>query len=837
MNRLICLILCIVACHTSMYAQLQSPSKFFPYEHGSRFTPHHLLVDYVRHAAAQSPKIQVEQYGYTHEQRPLMLAYISSEENLAQLDAIRDNNLRKTGLLDGESDPSLDRAIVWLSFGVHGNEAGASESAPIVIYELLQSDNAQVQEWLKNTIVIIDPSLNPDGYSRYTHWYQGIASKHPSATGNTREHREPWPGGRVNHYLFDLNRDWAWQTQIESQKRLTVYQQWMPHIHVDYHEQFPNNPYYFAPAAAPYHDYINDFQRSFQFDIGRNHARYFDENGWLYFTREVFDLLYPSYGDTYPLFHGAIGMTHEQAGHGLAGRAYTMENGDTLTLQDRIDHHTATALSTLEVASTNADQLIEQFEKYFEIAQNDPLGKYKTFIVKADNPEKRIKALCDLLDKNHIYYKQVESPVSVNAYQYKNGETGSVQVNEGDLLISAYQPMSVMVQVLFEPAPSLEDTLTYDITAWALPYAFGLEAYATTQRINSDTDFTFSNYEATTTKGTPYAFAAEWKSFANAKFLASLQDAGIKVRQAKVPFSVGGQEYARGTLLITRADNRKNDDWAKTVNNIAFSLEQSIQPLNTGFVDSGADLGSDMMSFLEKPKVAILSGQGISPYSFGELWHFFEQSLQYPADIYDASQINQIELSNYNVLILPEGQYSWTEDTQKDIQDWLIKGGRIIAIGRALHSLAQQDLFGIERKGNAAEEEEEEIGPEYHHHHSYSGQSRRGLSNSIPGAIFSVLLDRTHPLAFGLGEQYYTLKTSAAAYQFLDQGWNVGYINSDREHIGFAGANALKQVERSLAIGMEQKGQGTIIYLVDDPLFRAFWEQGKLLMSNAIFIN
>jgi hypothetical protein len=833
MNRLLLFLSLFSLYISGLSAQVQSPDAFLPTAFGETFTPRHLHVDYYQYVASQSPRVILEQYGSTNEKRPLLLAFVSTPENLAQLDDIRKNNLAKTGLTDEGTNDALDKAIIWLSFSVHGNEAGAAESALSTLYELAREDRPDVEQWLENTIVILDPCINPDGNARYTHWYRSVANQLPSPETQTREHKEPWPGGRVNHYLFDLNRDWAWQTQIETQQRLVHYHDWMPHIHVDFHEQYPNNPYFFAPAAAPFHEYISEWQRAFQFDIGKNHARHFDQNGWLYFTREIFDLLYPSYGDTYPMFHGAIGMTHEQAGHGLAGRAYIMENGDTLTLQDRIDHHTTAALSNIEVTAKNAATILQEFENYYKKALQSPRGKYRSYVIKASNPSNKLRALCQLLDKNKIEYFKAESPLAVDAYDYFTQTEGKAQVNEGDLVISAHQPFSVMVQVLFDPTTYVEDSLTYDITAWALPYAYGLDAFATTQRIEGSSIFSISDFQAATSDNNTYAVVASWNSFADAQFLSALLRAGIKVRYAKSAFTVAGQSYPRGTLVITRADNRKNSGWLGTLNKIARQQQKNINPVMTGFADQGADLGSDAIAFLQPPKVAILSGNATSHYSFGETWFFFEQALQYPADIYDANQMGQLPLENYNTLVLPEGNYSWNEATLNKIKAWVNKGGRIIAQGRAVGSLAAQDGFSIKMKD--AQQQEEDFEDHHHHHSSYAGQARRDISNSIPGAIFKVQLDDTHPLAFGFDGHYFTLKTRSSSFELLKNGWNAGYLDDEPKPIGFAGSNALKRVENSLIFGIENQGAGSIIYLVDNPLFRGFWNQGKCLFSNALF--
>ena len=293
---------------------LLPPSDFLGYKLGDKFTPHHLVVDYLFHVSQNEPNVKIIEYGKTYEGRPLMLAFISSVDNMDKLEQIRKDNLTRAGIIKG-STKTKKVGIVWLSYNVHGNEANSTEAAMKTLHALADKSNINTQEWLKNTVVIIDPSVNPDGRDRYANWYRMTANRWPDADPLGREHMEPWPGGRTNHYYFDLNRDWAWQTQIESQQRIIKYNEWLPHIHVDFHEQGYNSPYFFAPAAKPLHQYITDWQKDFQKTIGLNHAKYFDRNNWLYFTKESFDLLYPSYGDTYPTYNGAIGMTYEQAGH------------------------------------------------------------------------------------------------------------------------------------------------------------------------------------------------------------------------------------------------------------------------------------------------------------------------------------------------------------------------------------------------------------------------------------------------------------------------------------------------------------------------------------------
>jgi len=462
-------ILLFFLCQLPAYSQISSPKDFLGYALGDRFTPHHRVIDYYESLAKKSANVTLQYYGETYENRPLMLAFISAEENLDQIENIREDNLKRAGIQNGK--PSSDIPIIWLSYNVHGNESVSTEASMATIYELLAKPNS---DWLQNLIVVIDPCINPDGRERYVNFYNQYKNQPNQTNIDSWEHHEPWPGGRANHYLFDLNRDWAWMSQKESQQRVKIYNQWLPQIHVDFHEQGINSPYYFALAAEPYHELITDWQRNFQVEIGKNHAKYFDKNNWLYFTKQYFDLLYPSYGDTYPTFNGAIGMTYEQGGSGSAGLGVITETGQTLTLKDRIDHHFTTGISTIEVAANNRKNMLTEFAAFFT---QRPTTLYKSYVLKYNGDDHKMRDLMKWLDDLDIRYGK-GSVSKLNGYHFGSQITKSFDLTERDLVISLDQPKAVLANVLFEPQTKLSDSLTYDITAWSVPFAFGLEAYA-----------------------------------------------------------------------------------------------------------------------------------------------------------------------------------------------------------------------------------------------------------------------------------------------------------------------------------------------------------------------
>lgn len=836
--RFLLSIFCFLFISMGVQAQggLQSPDEYLGYELGSQWTPHYKVLNYFEHVSEESPLVTFRQYGTTNEGRELVIVKVASEENHARLEQIRTDNLKRTGLMEGE--PSTNVAIVWLSYNVHGNETSSSEAAMKTLYELVRPDNSESKQWLQNTVVIMDPMINPDGRDRYVNWYKQTVGDQFNAHHDAREHHEPWPGGRTNHYYFDLNRDWAWLTQKESRHRIEIYQEWMPQIHVDYHEQSYSSPYYFAPAAEPYHKAITDWQREFQYSIGKNHAKYFDQNNWLYFTREVFDLFYPSYGDTYPTFNGAIGMTYEQAGGGFSGLGVHKPEGDTLTLKDRLTHHYTTGMSTVEITSQNADRVLNEFDTYFDNALENPTGEYKSFVIKAGNNPDKINALFSLLDKHQVEYGKASRSRNMNAYNYKTGTNERVSISEEDYVVNVYQPKSVLARVLFEPRPQLADSLTYDITAWEQHYTYGLEGYALTERLEvrpAPAPDKNVNNDAT---GTPYAYLAEWKDLADLQMLSELLQNDIKLRFAKEPFSIDGKSYDPGTLIITRNGNTQmGNSFDGQVQEIATRHGQQLHAVSTGFVTSGSDFGASSVEYLKAPQVALLSGEGTSSYMVGEIWHYFDRQINYPVTLINTSDFDDIDLNEYDVLILPSGYYrdTLTDSRLSEVTDWVSSGGRLIAVQGANRLLAGKNGFALKQKsennvnGNGDGDPNDKL-------NIYGERQRESITGFNAGSIFEVTMDNTHPLGFGYETSYFTLKLDANAYEYLDNGWNVGVTKAGAHMSGFVGFEAKEKLANTLTFGVQNMGSGAVIYMIDNPLFRGFWYNGKLLFGNAVFM-
>lgn len=831
MRNLVFILLIILSSVLHSHAQgIPSPTEFLGDEYGTQFTPHHRLVDYFQELS-KDDRVDLQQYGNTSEGRPLYTAIITSTENHKNIEAIRKKNLALAQM--GSSSLSDESAlpIVWLSYSVHGNEAGGSESSMNVLYSLLTDES--LQDLLSNSIVIIDPSLNPDGYSRYSHWVRGNSGKFLHPNHIDVEHMEPWPGGRVNHYLYDLNRDWAWQTQIETQQRIVQYNKWMPHVHADLHEMGYDDHYYFAPAAEPFHSAITNYQRSLQTTIGENHAAIFDKNSWLYFTKETFDLLYPSYGDTYPTFNGSVGMTYEQAGHGMAGRSIEMSNRKKLTLQDRIDHHTATSISTIATAVKEKESIISNFKRYFEESVREKGKPFKGYLVKDGTTMTSFKKL---LERNGIEYSEVNEDQQSNGYSYFNSKNQNFQINYGDVYIPTAQPKAVLLSVLMEEEPILADSVTYDITSWCIPFAYGLETYG----INGTIQMVQKSQKTSSTVAVPdteYGLYVKWSESMDSKLILKdlLLEEGLIVKRVVKEIELKDVKLNLGDLVILKGDQYNDYVFEKGKELLQKHVTEDYGYISSGFSLKGSDLGGSGLQKMDAPKVLTIFGNGVNANSYGQVWYYFEHTIQYPISRVDIENFSSIELSSFNTLILPDGYYSISERDRSKLVEWIKDGGKLISIGGANRNFSSDKEFALNRKDELKKEETSKEAEIRYRKRKYEGAERMSIAGSIPGAIFKTEIDKTHPLCYGL-DTYYTLKNSRTKYPLLDgDSYNPIRIPKSYNSYGFIGSKIKDRFEENAVFSVQRLGSGQVIYMFDNPLFRSFWKSGEVVFSNALF--
>jgi len=389
-----------------------------------------------------------------------------------------------------------------------------------------------------------------------------------------------------------------------------------------------------------------------------------------------------------------------------------------------------------------------------------------------------------------------------------------------------------MVRVLFEAEAALEDPLTYDITAWSLPYAFGLNCLVTDKSLETSQNNPFnSRFQLPAEPEVVAGFIAPWGDLADATFLTDLLKKGIRVRFSEKPLSFGGKQFPQGSLVITKGDNVKRKDFNQTIRNLANTHKRKITALSSGFSDNGVDLGSTDIKLINPHRIAILKGDGVSSLSYGTIWHFMEQELDYPFTPLNTANFSAKTLSQFDILVMPSGYYSnlRSEEQLNGLKDWVRSGGKLIAIDQAVNVFADQDGFGLKSVEPESSEESNMI--------PYGDRERHSVKDLITGSIYKVLLDTTHPLAFGYPDIYFSLKQDDDAYLKLDRGYNVGYFDGAAEsYSGFSGSDAKKKLSDSFVFGEYPLGQGSMVYLTDDILFRSFWENGKLFFVNSLFM-
>jgi len=818
---------------------INSPEEFLGYKPGSQFTMHHQALDYIKYLADESENLSYLPYGKSNEGRELGVAFISSAENLANLDRIRKSNLINTGFMEGKAD-SLQKPFVWLAYNVHGNESVGMEAALVTMYTLVSNSFEGVSDWLEECIIVIDPCQNPDGRDLYANRYSRSKSIEPNPNPDDWQHHQGWPSARLNHYLFDLNRDWVWQTQAETRQRIKLYNQYMPHVHADFHEMGASSTFFFAPGADPWHAVITPWQHNFHELTGKTNAELFDEQFRLYFTKESFDLFCPSFGDTWPLFNGAMGFTYEQGGGGYAGLALADESGDTLTLAERIEGHFLASMATIKTSYANRKKLISEFNNYFKSGLTTPVFEYESVIIKGDNDRSSLIDLLKMLDRNQVKYNLAGNEgKTYKAFDYLSNKEGQVKITEGDILVSARQPQSHMVKVLFEPDSRFVDSLSYDLTAWALPYVYNIRAYAVKERIStSDDEVRLTEVSNAVPENKPYAYIADFNGFNEIKFMSSLLKDKIRLRNMLKPFSTSDKEFKRGSLIIARGDNQDiKGNFDKKVIEAANNACVTLYPVYSGLVQKGKDLGSNYATLSYKPEIALVGGEGVSTGSFGELWYFLEKEIEYPYTIIGLDYLSSINLSEYDIIILPSGTYS----KQKEIlNDFVKQGGRLVLFEDAIKLFAAEESTNLykaieARKKEKEKDEKKVASSDTSHLKKFENQRRERLKERSAGSIYRIGMDDTHPYAFGLGNEWFMMRTSSDHYPFLAKGNNIGYILNSKPVSGFAGNEFQEEVKNTIAIASENIGRGEVIYITDSPYYRAYWKSGRVLLGNILF--
>lgn len=832
------------------------PDAFLGYPLGSRFTSWDRMLEYIDAVAAASPRVKVAEYGRTAEGRPLRLVTLATPENLARLDEIRRDHLRlaePAGVPENERDRLAQKlpVIVWLAYGVHGNESSSSEAALAAIY-LLAAGQGEVEEILRNAIVLIDPLVNPDGRERYVSGFRQRTGDTPNPNRAAAEHWEPWPGGRPNHYLIDLNRDWAWVSQIETRQRIALYRSWEPHVYVDFHEMSSESSYFFPPAADPVHPRIDRRVVSWLETFGRGNADAFDRMGWVYFKGENYDLFYPGYGDSYPSLRGAVGMTYEMAGGGRGGLALALPDGSLLTLADRVARHLTTSLATLRTAARNARRLREDF-----VATRLRAGsRGQVYLWSAEQQEAR--ALADLLALHGVRVHQLAREEEIPARRLAGGEEAPRRFAAGSYVVSTVQPLGNLVDALLElDAPMNEPFLErqrqrleanlepefYDITAWSLPLAYNVETWVASREPSGLRPL---GEPPSGIRGDGrLGFLVPPQGLASYRFAAELRKQGIACRIALSSFTGPGGSYPAGTLFIHRLGNPGN--LRELLEDLLAENKLVAQGVAASWEIQGISLGSNNMPAVRPVRIGLISGEGVDSTSFGFLWSLLDRQVGVPHDRVDVATLRQIDLTDFDVLVLPGGSYEDRigERARTSLDAWVKGGGVLVAVGDAIQWLQEHELSAVKSwqppkpededqdKEKASEGEDPEV--------SGSSVERELASRPIftPGAVLATQMQPLHPLTAGLTSPPPVLYEGSTVWKtFGDPRKDVLVAVGENPVLaGFAWPEAEERLAGALLVGMEPRGSGALVLFAQDPAYRLFWRATAPIFLNAILFG
>lgn len=816
---------------------IPTPKEVLNQEVGEWHVRHDQLVKYMYAIAEASDRVTITEYGRTYENRQLLSLVFTSPENHARLEEIRQEHLK---LGDPEVSDQLDienmPIVVQLSYSVHGNEPSGTNSSLLTVYHLAAAEGPEIEELLNNAVILVDPSINPDGMARFAHWANMHKSINTLVTDPaSREFNEVWPGGRTNHYWFDLNRDWLLVQHPESKGRVARYQEWRPNILTDHHEMGTNATFFFQPGIpSRTHPLTPQANQYLTAKIAEYHADELDKIQSLYYTKEGFDDYYYGKGSTYPDVQGSIGILFEQASS--RGHAQESVHG-ILTFPFTIRNQFTATQSTLKAALGLRVELLEHYREFYkEAAREASRSAIKAYVFGESADQARTFHLAEMINQHNIEVFRLAQDVTVDGKTFEAGKAFVVPTNQ-----LQYRLLTAM----FERRTTFTDSLFYDISAWTMPYAFNLP-FAELNNREFNSNLLGEEFEGTmTAKGeliggrSNYAYAFEWDEYYAPRALYRLMDAGVKVKVASLQFSAlsgaGKKEFDYGTILIPMGIQEDQAKVHALVNEIIKEDYITVYGLKTGLSVSGIDLGSNSFANLKKPSVAVIGGSGTNAYEIGEMWHLMDQRYHMPLSIIEKDELARTDLSRYTVLIMTGYSYGDLSSRTVDaIKTWVSNGGVLLTMKQGIYWAKQQELADVEFAQNTSNTDNEDPEPQ-----PYVKQQADQGAQVIGGAIFNAKLDLTHPLGYGYNDDDITVFRNSTI--FLKKGKNPYstplYYTNDPLASGYISDENEERLAGTAVIVVSRYGGGKVIAMTDNPNFRAFWYGTNKLFANAIFFG
>ncbi|MDX1910498.1 MAG: M14 family metallopeptidase [Saprospiraceae bacterium] len=800
---------------------IPTPAAYLGYEVGEWHTSHDQLLGYMRALDAASERITLAEYGRSHENRPLICLTITSPDNHARLDDIRNERAQLTQAPDNSRlNVQNMPAVNYMGYSIHGNETSGSHAALLVAYYLAAAQTREVEQLLRNTVILFDPCFNPDGMQRFSSWINSHKSIHPSPDPSGDEYNEPWPRGRTNHYGFDLNRDWLVAQQPESVGRVAIFQSWRPNVLTDHHEMGSNSTFFFQPGVPSRVNPITPPQnQALTAKIAGFHAKLLSEKKILFYTGENFDDFYYGKGSTYPDAQGSIGILFEQASS--RGSVQDTENG-LLTFPYSIRNQVFASLSTLQAVGEMRVELNEYLRDFYRTALDEARKSEIKGYVFADG-DVPAREFLFLLGRHRIEVQNLAADLNLNGTTFKKGNAFFVQTEQAQYRL---------IRGIFERQTAFTDSIFYDISAWTLPDAFGLEWSPVKakdydlKKQSPGLGLVSLNPPARLAGGPEFAYVIPAEGYEIPRVLAHLQRSGLRVRVAMEPFEAEGVKYSAGALLVA-ADRQPVSaaDFVRIMDDLA-GLGVRISIIENGLTAGGPDLGSSNFPVVRSPKILMLTGEGVTVADAGEIWHLFDTRYNIPMTLVETERFASLNLSKYNTLILADGTYSRLP--AEKVKQFVQEGGTLIATGGALKWLKNAGIAAIEFRNQPADPPGRR---------PYGNLSEDRGARTMPGAIFEAELDLTHPLNFGYNRQ--RLPVFLSDTLFVEPAKNpyaspvvltsapllAGYIHPMQKPL----------TAHAAAVAVYGHGRGKVICFAGNPNFRGFWYGTNRMFANAVF--
>ena len=796
-------------------SSIPTPKEIIGHEVGEWHVSHDKLVQYMYALADASNRITIEDRGKTFEGRPILLLTITSEDNHNNINQIIANHKKITEY--NENISTEDQPIVvYQGFSIHGNEASGSNASLLLAYYLAASDSDFVQELLKNSVILLDPSMNPDGLQRFAYWANINKNINLTSDPNDREYNEVWPGGRTNHYWFDLNRDWLPAQLPESQARIKSFNKWIPNILTDHHEMGTNATFFFQPGIpSRTHPLTPELNQKLTKEIAKFHVESLDKIGSLYYSEESFDDFYYGKGSTFPDINGSIGILFEQASS--RGHVQDSDNG-LLRFPFTIKNQLTTGLSTLKAANNLRLEILDYQKNFYkEAAKESSKFKNEAIIFGNSKDKYRTKKLAEILERHEVDFYELDSDVKHKNKTYKKGYAYIVPKNQ-----KKYR----LINAMFETRTEFLDSLFYDVSSWTLPLAFNLDydlnfngnysKKVNQLKFNKDISIEKSNY----------AYLMEWHEYLSPNALNELLYNEVIVKVATKKFKLEGKDYDYGTILIP-VQNNNHVDLNELLNDISSNCNIEINAVKTGYAE-GPDLGSNNFIRLHKKNIAMLVGDGITAYDAGEIWHLLDTRFELSLTKLDIRNFNRIDLSKYTTLIVPNSSISNKLVTDK-ISEWVKSGGNLIAYKNSINWLKKTKLIEVKELKNDISAK----------NISFEERSAFFGAQRIGGAIFNTKIDRSHPINFGQTNTTMPIfRNSTIFIEKNKESYNNPILYTDNPLLsGYISEENIDLLKSTSPLKINKIGKGKVIYLTDNTNFRAFWYGTNKILMNAIFFG